>query len=128
VDCTQISGNVNICDAGAVLPMSTIVKQDGARPSGTLEFYTDAHELYESGPVEVSIDDAGALVLAGTTSSVGAEQPGQTEVSGWNTTLTDGGDEMAGRFVKHRRFRNFFGWQESIENCVVTLTRSRTQS
>jgi hypothetical protein len=127
VDCQQLSGNVNICTTGYVFPVRTMLTQSGATVSGTLELYsTEWAFLVETGPVEGSIDDAGGLVLAGTTSSVQAEQPGETRVSGWSTSLTDSGDEMTGRFIQHRRFRNFFGWQESVEDCeLVKVTRSR---
>jgi Bacterial Ig-like domain (group 2) len=128
VDCQQLSGNVSICRTGIILPIRTIVTQNGASLTGTLELYsTEWAFLVETGPVEGSIDDAGGLVLAGTTSSVQAEQPGETRVSGWSTSLTDSGDEMTGRFILNRHFRNFFGWQESVEVCkLVKVTRWRS--
>jgi hypothetical protein len=125
LNCTQISGNVNICDAGAVLPLSTVVNQDGASVTGTLAFYSTGGRLVETGPVAGSIDDTGALLLAGTTTSVEAEQPGTTQVTGWNTTLVNEGAQMMGQFTEHRRFQNFFGWQESIADSeLVNVTRS----
>ena len=68
-------------------------------------------------------------MLAATTSSVGAEQPGETRVSGWSTSLVDSGDEMRGRFTQDRRIQNLFGWQESMEDCeIVELTAHPTRS
>lgn len=33
---------------------------------------------------------------------------------------------MAGRFVRYPHFRNFWGWQESREDCeIVKVTHSR---
>ena len=125
VACTQVSGNVAICRTGIVFPIRVVVTQDGASVSGTLELYSTDGLLVESGPVMGSIDEAGALVLAGTTTSVEAEQPGQTQISGWSTTLVSEGAQMTGRFTGHRHFQNFFGLQESIETCeLVGVTRS----
>jgi hypothetical protein len=129
LNCTRLSGGgSSYCRfiLGAALPLRAVVTHEGSSLSGTLEFYSTAHELTEVGPVEGSIDDSGALVLTGTTSSVVSEQPGETKLSDWNTALTGEGDQMTGRFVKNRRFRNFFGWQESREDCeLVKVNRSR---
>jgi hypothetical protein len=127
--CTWISGpGPSYCKglAGAVFPLRAVLTQSGDRLSGTLEFYTNTHDPFEAGPVEGSIDDSGALMLSGTIPSVVSEQPGETRLSDWNTTLTADGDRLAGRFVRYPHFRNFWGWQESREDCeIVNVTRSR---
>jgi hypothetical protein len=128
-NCTWISGpGPSYCKglAGAVFPLRAVMTQSGDRLSGTLEFYTNTHDPFEAGPVEGSIDDSGALVLSGTISSVVSEQPGETRLSDWNTTLIGDADRMAGRFVRYPHFRNFWGWQESREDCEIgKVTRSR---
>jgi hypothetical protein len=128
--CTRVAGpGSSPCrfGIGATLGLRAIVTQTGFGLSGTLELYTNApYELVESGPIEGSIDDDGALVLTGTTSSVEPEHPGETTLSGWRTTLAGGGDLMEGRFVQNRHFLNAFGWQHVRWDCeIVTLTRSR---
>jgi hypothetical protein len=82
--------------------------------------------LTEAGLVEGSIDDSSALVLAGTVQSILQEQPGETRLSDWSTTLGEDGDRLVGRFVRNRRFRNWFGWQESWEDCQIVQV-ARTQ-
>lgn len=125
VKCEQLSGNVDICGQGGVLPMRIAVTQNGATISGTLDFFSSGGRLVETGPVEGRLDDLGALALVGTTIS-DPEQPGETKVTDWSTTLTAGRDQMTGHFIRNRHFRNFFGWQESREHCeLVNFTRSR---
>jgi Big-like domain-containing protein len=125
VQCEQLGGNVDICDQGGVLPMRTAVTQKGATLSGTLDFFSSGGRLVESGVVEGQLDESGALVLTGTTIS-DPEQPGQTKVTDWNTSLTGDGSQMTGHFTKNRHFRNFFGWQDSRESCeLLNVARSR---
>jgi hypothetical protein len=126
VTCQQISGNVDVCDEGGVLPIGATLARSGGGLSGTLQLYSSGGRLVETGPISGSIDDSGGLALMGTTTSVEAEQPGDTTVTEWHTTLAGNGDEMAGTFVTRRRFRNFFGWQETLRTCeLITFSRSR---
>jgi hypothetical protein len=129
-NCTRLAGpGSDPCrfGIGATLGLRAIVTQTGFGLSGTLELYTNApYELVESGPVEGSIDEDGALVLTGSTSSVQPEHPGETTLSDWRTTLGADGNHLEGRFVRNRHFLNAFGWQDVRWDCViVTLTRSR---
>jgi hypothetical protein len=126
-NCTWISGagRSPCLVVGAVLPLRTVVTQNGASLSGTLEFYTNTRRLLETGPVEGRIDDSGALVLTGTTSAVDPSEPGETTLSNWKTMLTADGDEMTGRFVRKIRFQNFWGLQETRWDCeTVKVTRA----
>jgi hypothetical protein len=129
VECTRLSGpGPDYCRglAGAVRPLRTVLTQDGSTVSGRHELYSTGHELVEVGPVQGSIEASGTLVLTGVTSSVVSEQPGGTTLSNWNTVVTGDGDQMTGRFVQNRRFKNLWGWQESREDCeIVKVTRSR---
>ncbi|HEV8339705.1 MAG TPA: hypothetical protein VGR25_08620, partial [bacterium] len=109
VECTRLSGpGPDYCRgfAGAVLPLRTVLTQNGSTLSGRLELYsTTGRELVEAGPVQGSIEASGALVLTGVTSSVVSEQPGGTTLGDWNTVVAGDGDQMTGRFVKNRRFQ-----------------------
>jgi hypothetical protein len=127
-NCTQISGSgPSYCRFAiqAVLPFVVTITQRSGTLSGTLEFHSSAGALLESGPVEGSISDSNALVLTATTSSQQSEQPSSTTLSDWNTTLVGVG-HMIGHFVNNRHFQNFFGWQDSREDCeIVDLTRAQ---
>jgi Big-like domain-containing protein len=129
VNCTRFSGpGSDYCRfvVGGAYRVRAILTQVDARISGTIEFYDNLGTLLiETGPVEGSIDDSGALALTGTASSVLSEQPGETKLSDWSTAITADGDQIVGRFAKNPHFRNAFGWQESREDCeMVKVTRS----
>lgn len=131
VNCTRLAGSgPSYCKYffGAVFPLRTVLGQQGAS-LGTIDFYSNTGQLTESGQVEARVDPSGALVLTGTARSILSEQPGETRLSEWKTTLAGDGDQMTGSFVRNRRFRNFWGWQESKEDCaLVKMTRLRPDS
>jgi hypothetical protein len=129
--CTRLRGDgSSYCRfiLGVGLFIDTSLTQDGPTLEGTISVYSNTHVLLESGPVEGSIDASGALVLTGTATTVEAEEPSSTTLSDWRTTLRDDGMQMTGRFVKNRHFRNFFGWQDSREECETTFTRRVSNS
>jgi hypothetical protein len=129
-NCSRLSGaGSDYCRfmIGASFKVRAVLNQDHGRPSGLLEFYDNTGTvLGEAGSVDGSIDDSGALVLTGTVQSVMQEQPGETKVSEWRTTLAADGDRMVGRFARNPHFRNWFGWQESREDCEI-VSVARTQ-
>jgi hypothetical protein len=127
--CNRLRGNgPSYCRfiVGADLFIKTVLTQDGLKVSGTIEFYSDTHELLEAGEVEASLGESGALILTATTSSAQSEQEGSTTLSEWNTMVAADGQRLTGTFVKNRHFRNAFGWQDSREECEISNVR-RTQ-
>lgn len=128
-NCTRVSGGgPSYCRfvVGAALPFRTVLTQSGSSVAGMFEFYSNTRVLLEAGAVQGWMNDSDALILTGITRSVEPIHTGETTVSDWNTMLTDEGDQMAGRFVKNRRFQNAWGPQVSKEDCeVVKLERSQ---
>jgi hypothetical protein len=129
LNCTQSSGaGPSYCRFAiqSALPFRIVLTQKRASLSGTFEFFTNIHTVAEVGPIDGSIDESGQLVLTGTTSTVEAGEESATTLADWNTSLTGDGDQMTGHFVKFPHFRNFFGWQDSREDCEIVRS-SRSQ-
>lgn len=131
--CTRLSGRgPDICPdilvgGGAIVRLKTVVTQAGATVTGTIEFSDIAGtEEFAGGPMEGRIDDFGALALTATIRSPHPEHPSETTVNGWSTTLTDDGNQMAGRFTLNRSYQNFWGPQQIKQECLIlTLERAR---
>ncbi|HWP99492.1 MAG TPA: hypothetical protein VNK92_03385, partial [Vicinamibacterales bacterium] len=126
--CTRTSGRgPDFCRAilGIQLPFKLALIQTGDRPIGTLDLYDNLGGPLETGSVEGSIDDDGALLLAGDTRSLDEVHPRETKITDWRSELAADSDSMIGRFVQTTAFINAWGPQQSREECeIVRLERA----
>jgi hypothetical protein len=130
--CVRLSGGgPDICrfevvNGGAVFPLAVSITHNNSSVIATLEFLVMGVTL-ESGRLDGSFSDTGALTLTGTISSVYPEHPAQTTLrpGDWSTVLSENGAQMTGRFIANRRFQNGWGWQEIRQDCELQLDRSQ---